>query len=251
MLANKSKYLTMVFVAVLLFQVATVGNGEGLEEGDNILDFSSLLGAYPFAGYRPVTVTEYKALEPYCKLILSNYLRGNTFWFDYTKTFPVFQRPEFRMGHGSSWAHHYCHGKVHKYRYFAAFDKQTRDSALGIWNSQMHYSLDQANRYTKNYAYKFDILTELAETEYYMGELSESVIHATKAIKENNKHIRAYRVLADSYIKMKEPDKALSVVNEGLNIIPDAKSLLLLHSELTGKPANKDNSSPANIPAAK
>lgn len=208
-----------------------------------ITNFSQLIGEEVQGA--PITYTEYKALEPLCKLVLTNMASNNAFWLAYNEEEHqhIFQRPEFAMGNGANWLHHYCWGKLGKFRFFTTSSVSSRSAGLQEWQRQMDYCANAIRR-DPSYAYRYIVFTELAESYYQLKNYNQAIKHARMAIEANKKYAKAYGVLADSYIKNGERDNALEVVAAGLKIAPDSKILKNRYAELKSKPpaANPGNS---------
>ena len=198
---------------------------------DIITDSTFLIGKQPF-GDRPVTIAEFKALDPLCRLILANYVSDIKFWLNTRDPHPILRKKEFQMGLKADWMHHYCHGQLAKFRYFTAKTKNISDGSLIAWQTESNYSVNGIFAMPE-YAYKHVIIAELAESLYYRKNYREAIFNAQKAIKFNKQYMKGYRVLAESLIQSGEPDKALDVIASGLKIFPNSGPLKNLYAEAT------------------
>jgi tetratricopeptide (TPR) repeat protein len=225
----KKLYINRVLVAVILTLFSHTACSVA------ITDTSLLIGKKWWGG-PPVTVTEYKALEPLCKLVMVNYFFKHPFWYDMNRPDPIFQMPEYRMGYKADWLHHYCDAQINRFRFIVSDRKSPRSSYMDSWIGELQYSIEAATETKHPYLYR--LLTELAEAYYFTHDYSTAIRFSLDAIKANDKNPKAHRMLAESYMKAGKKNEALQAVNVGLKSCPDSKILKNLLSDLTATPAN-------------
>lgn len=86
-----------------------------------------------------------------------------------------------------------------------------------------------------DYALMPDVYLQRGITYSLQKKTGEALNDLQKAIELNPKMFRAYIALADLYEDVKQPDKALAAVTEGLRHAPGSKALQRRYKELGGK----------------
>jgi tetratricopeptide (TPR) repeat protein len=115
-----------------------------------------------------------------------------------------------------------------------------------LWQSETAYSVNAIANNPNNYAYSHIIYAEMAEA-YYAGQKDRTAIsYAQKSIGKAKNYLKPYRILAESFMKNGEPDKALQVASDGLKLFPDSKVLMSIRSEASAK---KSKAQPGSTPA--
>jgi tetratricopeptide (TPR) repeat protein len=188
----------------------------------------------------PMTAQEIEAMEPACLQIGMGKAGKNGGWQyddmshdDYVATL---RKPEFAMtllpdGGFAQWFHHYCNGMLGKYRFVTG--RKTPHDNLRTWRGEMQYCLRDANG--KSWIYENRTRKELAEAQYQSKEYLNAIATAKEVLAVDASFVEVYSILADSYVALKQPDKALASVREGLRQAPNAKGLKRRYKELGGQ----------------
>jgi hypothetical protein len=234
---KKNPSVRRAVVAVIL---SIASNTCASEERDIIMDFSRVIGKKWWHG-PAVTVTEYKSFEPLCKLVMVNYVFHNVFWLDMNRPNPIFLKPEYRMGYKADWLHHYCDAKISRFRFIVSDARMPRYIYMEKWVSGMEYCAEAAK--STKHPYLNVLLTEWAEALYFDRKYTEAVQVSLEAVKLNPKYPKAYRMLAESYVKLGQKNEAVAALNAGLKISPDSKILINLLSDITSKPTSSNSNS--------
>lgn len=229
------------------------------------LFLSSLLLVQPLAwaglvgevvGGEPITPLEDASVEPTCRAIGLGRIDG-FFWLEGLKRagqLGILERPENAMALNAPWFHHYCWGKLAKFRYFAAKDEIKRDFYAKTWRSEMDYVIKVTVKAGVEWTYLPVIYGEIAEVYYYNHEYSVVVKVAEESLKLDSSYVRTYVLLSDAYAKLNDRAKALDWATRGLNVRPDSKALNSRYKELGGvqpfsPPVRKEPSIPADSAA--
>ncbi|MDD5034234.1 MAG: hypothetical protein PHE55_05700 [Methylococcaceae bacterium] len=227
---NKTFFSRIAAILLLAAQFAVQAD----VAGNVSTDISRLVGIV--IDTKPITVIEATSMEPVCKLILINHhATGGEFWWGKLKDHPLLNKPEYSMARNAMWLHHYCWGKLAKFRYFFEKNKTLRAHFLGSWFNEMDFSIKSMLEHNPNYPYRHVFYTELAENYYFNHKYDLGITQARKAVEANAKHPKAYEILADCYMKAGDKKKALDSVNEGLKRAFPTKGLKNRYSELGGK----------------
>ena len=205
-----------------------------------IKDFNLTLGQQIIQNGPPVTPIELKSLDPLCKLVTANMASNNFFWLNLTPH-AIFDKPEYRMGKNAYWLHHHCIAQLARIRFFASSNNLDQARNMEVWQTNAAFDVHAISAATSTYGYKYVIYTDLAESYYFDKQYHKAIDTSRKAIEINNKYPKAYRILAESFMKSGQTNMALEAVKAGLNIIPDSKTLKNLHEELTAKSAPQNN----------
>ena len=129
--------------------------------------------------------------------------------------------------------HHYCGALLSANRYYKSSDIQDRNFYAQSIMNNLNYMIAHGEQSS---ALMPDIYLQRGVTlKTILKKPSEALPDLQKAIEVNPKLIRAYLVLAELYEELKQRDKALATVTEGLRQVPNNKSLKLRYSELGGK----------------
>lgn len=178
------------------------------------------------------TPQEFKAMEPACQAIGMGEVDG-VFWAEALKR-PgnrwILDKPENAMASDVTF-HHYCWGKLQKFRYFSAKTEERRRWHIRGWRSEMEYVAKHANR---NWAHLASVHKEIAESYLFEKRYAEAVTEANRALALKQDFAPAFIVLADAYAAIKNRAKALEVATEGLKHNPDSKPLKRRYKEQGG-----------------
>lgn len=183
------------------------------------------------------TPQEFKAMEPACQAIGMGEIDG-VFWAEALNR-PgrkgVLDKPENAMANGAVWFHHYCWGKLAKYRYFTEKTSEKRNFQTKTWRGEMQYIIDWTNQKKIDWAYLPQIHKEIAESYLFEKRYPQAIQAAERALEKRRSFAGAYLIIADAYEAMKNQPKALHYVTEGLKHNPDTKSLQKRYVRLGGK----------------
>lgn len=188
----------------------------------------------------PMSAQEVDAMEPACVQIGMGKAGKNGGWqFDdmsHDDFIATLNRPEFAVtklpsGGFAVWFHHYCTGMLGKYRFVTG--RKTPHDNLRTWRGEMQYCLRDANG--KSWIYENRTRKELAEAQYHSKEYLNAIATGKEVLAVDASFAEVYAILADSYAALKQPDKALASVREGLRQAPNAKGLKRRYKELGGQ----------------
>lgn len=137
--------------------------------------------------------------------------------------------------YGSDWIHmhHYCSGLAFINRSYASRGGKDREITLGNAVRELDYTLRNIRSGT---ALSAEVLSARGQALLGLGRASEASSELEKAIAIEPGLRRAYGLLADAYVRLKQRDKALKAISEGIRHNPDASSLKRRYDELGGKP---------------
>ena len=135
-------------------------------------------------------------------------------------------------------AHHYCDG-------LKAMIRVNRDSAeSGYWLKQALQSFqgvtDEWKQKAPDCSLRAEAYLNLGRAQLQLsrghgGSGGEAMGNFSKALEFNPNYLDAYYVLSDFYVGIKNKQKALSIVEDGLRHLPDSKGLRRRFKELGGK----------------
>jgi len=165
------------------------------------------------------TDSELTSLPPFCK---ARFNEGSP---EYKQWLSVLG-PDF--GH----THHYCAGVNYLNRYYRTRSKQGKTFNLNNARSNFEYMVSHA---APSYSLMPEIHANLGTVYSLMNQPAQAITHFNRAITLDPRQPRPYNVLADFYIRIKQPAKALEIVIEGLRHNPDTRSLQRRYAELGGK----------------
>lgn len=147
---------------------------------------------------------------------------------------PEYQTMLATLGPDSLHVHHYCAALNHMNRYY----RDHRPANLQDKQGQLREALNNFNYMVNHAKPEFILMPEIymnrAITHSLMKRPVNAISDLQKAIELNPQLIRAYILLADYQIELKQGSKALSAVTEGLRQIPNSKPLQKRYVELGG-----------------
>lgn len=185
----------------------------------------------------PMTLSEVTAMPPVCQAIGMGEIDG-VFWLEGMNkngTLSILDRPENAMAKNAGWFHHYCWGMLEKNRAFTATNATKRAFQIKLWRTEMEFIVNWTAKEKVSWTYMPLVHKEIADSYVEEKDYANAVRAADKAIELNADYAPAYALLADVYEKLKEKDKALATVTEGLRHAPDSKGLQRRYKELGGK----------------
>ena len=177
--------------------------------------FISLLlnASSSFAGY-PKTDEDFSLLPPFCRAKLSGDSPLAKLWAE-------------RLGSGWLHVHHYC-AALHTLRLANnllptdADTKMDKRSLYGAVLGEIKYMEEHAD---PQFVIFPNIYATKAEALFALDQPGEAVVYLTKAISKNNKFTKAYKMLADYYIKTGNKKSATEILQEGLKYSPRSRTL--------------------------
>lgn len=129
--------------------------------------------------------------------------------------------------------HHYCYALIFISRYHGAFgDKVAKKSSAQEAIGNLDYVINHSN---PNFSMLPDVYLDKGALLAAEGLYAAALTNIIKAIELKKDNKRAYGVIANVYISLKQTDKALSYVTEGLRYNPSSKQLRRQYLELGGK----------------
>jgi tetratricopeptide (TPR) repeat protein len=165
---------------------------------------------------------EYATLPPYCKeKIEKTDSVANKIWSD-------------KFGK-DNWLHmhHYCMGLNYLInRHYRARTKVDRAWTLGEAVDNISYTIKGA---TPGFTLLPEMYFNRGKTLRLLGRSPEAISDWLKAKTLNPEYVATYIALADYYAEIKQQDKALEMVSEGLRHVPSSKGLQRRYQELGGK----------------
>ncbi len=194
--------------------------------------------------YEPMTAQEVLAMDPVCLEIgMGTAVAGSWGYPGMTREalLAILSQPQYASWaligprETAQWLHHYCWGKVSKFRYFSAQDRNKRMGYMRNWRLNMQYCIDDPAKHGINWPHIPLMYKEIAESYFYDHAYQKAIIAAGKAISMDPKLAEAYPILADSYEKLGKTAKALEVVTEGLKQGNQTIALKRRFKELGGK----------------
>lgn len=128
---------------------------------------------------------------------------------------PRYKNMDWKKKFGESFIYinHYCDSKA-KMNVCYQYPKKDRDACLSRMLEGIEYAIKNAS--DPNYALLPLLYTDLGVVYKDIGRYAEATQSFDNAIQKNSKYIRAYGMLADTYILTKQYDEAEKTVNEGL-----------------------------------
>lgn len=166
------------------------------------------------------TNAEFKAMPPFCEARLKRSPPGQyEYWHQV-------------LGEEFIWANHYCEGLGYLNRSYSARSQRERKVMLGTALRGIDYLLAQvkptSSLLPEIYLNRGHVLSLQGNNGAAIGDLK-------RALELNPKLVRAYTISGDVYAKLKQNDKALAVVTEGLRHVPDSAALQRMYKERGGK----------------
>lgn len=129
-------------------------------------------------------------------------------------------------------SHHYCAGINFLRRYYQAQNPPDRRFMLVEATNNLTYMVTHAK---PDYLLMPDVYLNRGKA-YALGKhTAEAMADFLKAIELNPKLGKAYLELSDLYKEIKQSDKALAVLTDGLRHLPQSKALKRRYDELGGK----------------
>ena len=186
-----------------------------------VVAFSLGAVATPAGAILPFAPTkeEIAVLPPYCAVRLTEGSPGYEQWVE-------------RLGRDFDHTHHYCYGLNFLNRYNHAKSPQDKRHYLNEAEGNFGYMVSHAR---SDYVLMPDVYINRAKVYRLRNEIGKAVADLSTAIQLRPNSSRAYAALADTYADMKQPQKALEVITEGLRHDPNSKSLQRRYGELGGK----------------
>lgn len=139
---------------------------------------------------------------------------------------------EQTLGRDFGHTHHYCNALNFLNRYYRARTLQDKKYNLNNAMTNLNYMVTHAS---PSYSLMPEIYASRGLTFSLMNSPGQAIEDLIKAIKLDPRQSNAFNTLANIYIGIKQRDKALEVVTEGLRHNPDAKNLQSRYTELGGK----------------
>lgn len=139
-------------------------------------------------------------IPPFCRINNPDPRYKNTDW-------------KKKFGEDFIYINHYCAAKAVQPVCFQYPKKEKNECNAGMIESTT-YAIQHSK--DPNYQLLPFLHTERGETLIEMGRYPEAIQSFYSAIQKNKKYIRAYAMLADTYILTKQYDEAEKVINEGL-----------------------------------
>lgn len=170
-----------------------------------------------FAGWAP-SPAEMAALPPYCA---ARFDEGS----------PAFRNWRASMGSDFVHLHHYCAGINFLNRGRGSVGAGRKDT-LGAAVREFDYVLGNVS---SDFHLRSEILMNRGVALSLLKRDGEAIGNLLEAIKRDPRQTRAYSVIADLYVRQKNPGKALETVSEGLRHNPDTVALQRRYTELGGK----------------
>lgn len=184
----------------------------------------------------PMTLSEVTAMPPPCRAIGMGEING-VFWAGAMRqngTLSILDRPENVMAKGAGWFHHYCWGLLDKQRAFASVNAAQRNGLVKTWRKEMQYVVDWTASNKIDWQYLPVVHAEIAESYIQDKDYPNAIGSASKAVELNAEFTRGYMLLADIYERIKDREKALAAVTEGLKRAPTSKALQRRYKEFGG-----------------
>jgi tetratricopeptide (TPR) repeat protein len=178
-------------------------------------------GGVPAGWHAYPTDEELNSLPPYCRVKLRSDPKGAEF-----KSMEAIYGPDW--GH----THHLCAGLNDLNRYYQARTPQDRRFNLNNAYGNLSYMVNHA---AASFILMPEVYINRGQTLALMNRDGEAIADLERATELNPKADRAYMLLADLWAKLKQHDKALAVVTEGLRQIPKSKALMHRYDRLGGK----------------
>jgi len=128
--------------------------------------------------------------------------------------------------------HHYCQGLNKFNRYYRASDATEKRVFLSDAASEFTYMVGHL---PPNSVLLADVYQNRGRVMLVMDKAQEGVADLQKALEINPKNMQAYLILADQFEKLKNKDKALQIISEGLRHAPTSKGMQRRYQALGGK----------------
>jgi tetratricopeptide (TPR) repeat protein len=175
--------------------------------------------AYAVEAYKP-TDAEVNSLPPFCA---ARYKGSES---------PEYKLWERSLGPDFQHTHHYCDGLNLLNRYYRSRSEQSKRFNLGSALGNFDYMVSHAN---PGYSLMPDVYLNRGVTYSLMKNAAKAVTDMNKALEMNPQLVKAYNVLADYYVGIKQERKALEIVSTGLQHNPGMKGLQRRYRDLGGK----------------
>lgn len=135
--------------------------------------------------------------------------------------------------YGQDWIHmhHYCSGLNAINRSYRSANRKEKENALQNAVSEFDYTLRNISQNTRLSA---EVFMARGQALLGLGRTPAANRDLEQALVIDPSLRRAYGLLADSYIALKQRDKALQVISEGIRHNPESTSLKRRYDELGG-----------------
>jgi len=128
--------------------------------------------------------------------------------------------------------HHYCMGLNLINRSYAQFRMEDKRGTLGAAVNEIDYTISHTS---PGFVLRPELHLNRGVALSLMKEEGQAIVELQKAIQLDPSLAKAYVLLADQYVGLKTPGKALEAVTEGLRHAPGNKALQRRYDELGGK----------------
>ncbi len=127
-------------------------------------------------------------------------------------------------------ASHLEDSSVSVYRKIIAIDSTNITALYGLGQlNEAKRPIEAISYYNKIIKYvgpEWDVLVKIAEINERMGNVNETIKTVENLIKLNPSNLQLQKLLIESYIKTKDCDKAIAMINESLVSFPDDLNLI-------------------------
>jgi tetratricopeptide (TPR) repeat protein len=165
------------------------------------------------------TSAELKAMPPFCEARLKHTPGQYDYWHQI-------------LGEEFIWANHYCEGLGYLNRSYSARSQRERKTMLGTAYRGIDYLRAQVKPTSSLLP---DIYFNRGLVLSLQGDNGAAIGDLKRALELNPKLVRAYTLSSGIYTKLKQNDKALAMVTEGLRHVPDSSALQRIYKERGGK----------------
>jgi len=145
---------------------------------------------------------------------------------------PGYEQWVERLGRDFDHTHHYCYALNFLNRYNRTNSPQDKRHYLNEAETNFSYMVTHARA---DYVLMPEIYINRAKMYRLRNDIGKAVADLSKAIELSPNSSRGYVVLADTYDDLKQPQRALEVVTQGLRHDPNSKSLQRRYAEHGGK----------------
>jgi len=118
--------------------------------------------------------------------------------------------------------HHYCSGIYTENKARNTLDRGVRDRLLGDVIHQMFYCSNRCKEHCVLYP---ELHTRWAWALGESGQAGEAIKHYQLAIRAKPKYTLAYARLSELYLKLKQPENARKILQQGLKANPKSSML--------------------------
>ena len=181
--------------------------------------FISLLlnASNSFAAGGPKTEEDWSLLPPFCKARSVASSPEGQLWEKRLDT----------HGQGFIHVHHYC-GALHDLRLansLLATDADTKMEKRGLYGAVLPNIKYMEEHADPQFVIFPNIYATGAEALFALDRPVEATAYLTKSISKNKKFTKAYKMLADYYIKTGDKKSATEILQEGLKYSPRSRAL--------------------------